>query len=254
MDDLVQHASRLMPHTSGGVFVTGTDTGVGKTLVTAALATALRQQGLSIGVMKPVETGVAADGQGSDAARLQLAAGTTDAAYLVAPYSLSAPLAPLAAAQATGLEIDARRIEQAYRTLSGRHGYMLVEGIGGVRVPIGEKFDVLDLIQQLDLPVVVVGRSALGGVNHALLTLEALERRATRVIALVLNPTGPGETVGHAQTDSTVALLQQAASCCVLGPLPYVPPAHGWTRQVSVMAQDCQIIRLANLLTASEAP
>jgi dethiobiotin synthetase len=240
-------------HGSRGVFVTGTDTGIGKTLVTAALATVLRQQGLSIGVMKPVETGVAADGDESDAARLQLAAGTMDPADLVNPYSFPAPLAPLSAAQAAGVEIDARRIVQAFTTLS-RHRYMLVEGVGGVRVPIGGKFDVLDLIHHLGLPVVVVGRSALGGVNHALLTLEALDRRGVRVLALVLNPTGQRETAGHAQTDSTVALLRQAAGCCVLGPLAYASPAQGWSRQVAVLAQDPQIIQLANLLTTSAAP
>ena len=234
-----------------GFFVTGTDTGVGKTLVTAALAAALRHQGVSVGVMKPVETGVT-ERHASDAVRLQLAAGTTDPTDLVSPYPLPEPLAPLAAARVMGLEIQREPVQQAFRTLSSRHRYMLVEGIGGVRVPISEKYEVLDVIRDFGLPVVVVGRTAIGGVNHALLTLEALERRGIAVVALVANPTVPVEKPGHAQADSTVTLLRQAAVLPVLGPLLYASPAQGWSSQVEILAGDPAILWLSSQLTAAE--
>jgi len=156
-----------------GCFIAGTDTGVGKTVVTAALAVCLRQRPLNVGVMKPIETGIPGNGAGSDAERLLAGAAAKDPLELVTPFRFPAPLAPLAAARQAGSTIALDRILAAYRTLAAKHAFMLVEGIGGVLVPITEGSDVRDLISQMDLPVLVVGRASIGGVNHALLTIEA---------------------------------------------------------------------------------
>ena len=161
-----------------GVFVTGTDTGVGKTLVTAALALALKRLGRSVGVMKPIETGITPSRvERSDAARLRAVVESEETLGAICPYQFEQPVAPLAAAQAERRTIDLRVIRQVYRLLVNRYDYVVVEGIGGVRVPIAPKADVMDLIRSLKLPVVVVGRAGLGGINHALLVVDALRRR-----------------------------------------------------------------------------
>jgi dethiobiotin synthetase len=226
---------------------------VGKTVVTAALAHALKRDGLTVGVMKPVETGVVAGAAHADSMRLRQAAETTDPLELISPYRLAAPLAPLAAAEHAGIVIDVHLIEKTFRTLAGRYQVVLVEGVGGIRVPLAEKFDVLDLIQLLGLPTVVVGRAALGGINHALLTVEALQARGLAVLALVLNrPSVQDETDGPVvehQIRSTVAMLQRLSPVPVLGPIPHLPSiGQRWDEGVSHLAQDEVIKRLVDLI------
>lgn len=215
-----------------GCFVTGTDTGVGKTVVAAALAICLRQRGLNVGVMKPVETGVRERGSTlSDAESLRAAGGAVDPVDAISPYRLAAPLAPLAAARQAGIVIEMDRILAAYEGLAAGHTLMVVEGIGGVMVPIGHYFNVRDLIARLGLPAVVVGRATLGGVNHALLTIEALRQRRIAILGIVLNRTAiPSEPswkrpdgIDTRQGDSTVELVKELSGVPVLGPLRHEP-------------------------------
>lgn len=206
-----------------GVFVTGTDTGVGKTFVSAALVCRLVQLGCSVGVMKPVETGVDSDTSNhSDAARLMAVAGVKDSLDLVSPYRFPAPLAPFSAASAQGQVIELSEIVRCYEQLAARYPCVVVEGAGGLLVPMDSQWDMSDLVSRLGLPVVLVGRVGLGGINHALLTLEALERRKISVVALLLNETAaPVGSMQLEQQASTVALLRERVSVPLLGPLPY---------------------------------
>lgn len=237
----------------GGCFVVGTDTGVGKTVVTAALATCLTRRGLSTGVMKPVETGLEGGWPGtSDAERLQSAALAEDDAELIAPYRLPLPLAPLDAARQAGLVIRPERIVKAWRRLAGRYPYVLVEGAGGLLVPLTDKEDMADLLQMIALPAVVVGRSALGGVNQALLTLEALRSRRIPVLALLLNDCcpvkGPSD---EAQRKSTADLLRERAGAGLplLGPLPYdAALEQDWPAALRRLSGDPAIEALADLI------
>jgi len=236
-----------------GCFVTGTDTGVGKTLVTAALAACLKQRGCAVGVMKPIETGWRPnEADKSDAARLRVAAALDDPLDLLSPYRFPAPLAPLSAARSAGTVISLEKIIEAYGQLAVRHHYLLVEGVGGLCVPLTDRADVQDLIERLALPVLVVGRCALGGVNHALLTLAALRARKISVLALVLNQQAPlqeGEDE-RAQRDSTMRLLRERSELPVVGPLPYQPiVAQDWNVGVSRLASDPAIEKLAALIT-----
>lgn len=237
-----------------GIFITGTDTGVGKTLVTAALALHLKKHGFSVGVMKPIETGVspAKDTQ-SDAARLRSIVENEEPTGAIRPYSFELPVAPLAAAQAVGQVINPETIRKVYRLLSGRYHYTVVEGIGGVQVPITTKMTVTDLIKQLRLPAVVVGRSGLGGVNHALLTIEALRRKHIHVIALVLNRThAVRSALARVQERSTIEILRKQAGIPVLGPLPYEPGLPGRFRPAVVhLARSAAMKKLAKLVRAS---
>ncbi len=236
------------------VFITGTDTGVGKTLVTAALALHLRRRGIDIGVMKPVETGVTSPAAvGSDARRLKAAAAVDDEIALIRPYAFRAPLAPLAAARLQRRAVRAATIMAAFKRLYARHQLVLVEGVGGVQVPLTASEDVVDLMQRMSLPVIVVGRAGLGGINHARLTLDALQRRHISVLALVLNRTTASKgTPADRQVRSTAALLREQAGVPVLGPLPYFNGLRdGWMPAVTAVARTPAIKQLARLLLSS---
>jgi dethiobiotin synthetase len=235
-----------------GIFITGTDTAVGKTLVTAALARSLKRRGLDIGVMKPVETGVV-QGRPSDAVRLARAAQVSDVLDLVRPYAFRLPVAPFDAARAERRTIKMPTIVRAYQQLHARHDLLLVEGAGGVLVPITSTMDVLDLIETLKTPVVVVGRAGLGGVNHAMLTLNALRARTIPILALVLNRAAPAKTaVARQQEQSTVKLLRESAEVPVIGPLPYRAGVDvRFERAVETMAANSEMRKLTKLLLAS---
>ncbi|MGZ8394439.1 MAG: dethiobiotin synthase [Nitrospira sp.] len=239
-----------------GLFITGTDTGVGKTVVSAALVRRLVQMRCSVGVMKPVETGVQSNLlDESDAGRLMAAAGVKDSLELVCPYRFRAPLAPIAAACAEGRCVDMQNILQLYTQLAERYAFMVVEGAGGLLVPTGQNWSMRDLIVQLGLPVVLVGRAGLGGINHALLTLESLGREGIVVTGLVLNETAGSRTPAEReQITSTVSLLQKRAGVPVLGPLPYQPHFDGdWFGTIELLARSGPIMDLADLVWRATA-
>lgn len=175
------------------VFITATDTGIGKTVVAAALALCLRDQG-RVAAFKPVESGVpSTDGNLADSEILAQASHLEDfeAACL---YRLTHPLAPAVAAEMEGVQIHPDRILRRIRSLKRNHDYLVVEGIGGVRVPIRWDYSVLDLMSDLALPVLLVARAGLGTLNHTLLTLDAIQARGLQTWAILLNScsTTPG--------------------------------------------------------------
>lgn len=169
-----------------GLFVTGTDTGVGKTEIACGLLRAWRASGRAVAAMKPAQSGVE-PGTPTDAERLAAAAATGDPADLVCPYSFEAPLAPAVAARVAGVEVDLERILAAARELASRHGALLVEGAGGLLVPLTSRETYADLAIALGYPVLVVARTGLGTVNHTALTVEALRSRGLAVAGVVLN-------------------------------------------------------------------
>jgi dethiobiotin synthetase len=237
-----------------GTFITATDTGVGKTVVTAALAVALCKHGYSVGVMKPIETGVPSSADaGSDAAQLRAAARSSDALTEIRPYAFRRPLAPLDAARLEKITVTLPTIMRAFHTLQSRHEVVLVEGVGGVHVPITSSLDVSDLIYRMKLPALVVGRVSLGGINHALLTLGALRQRKISILALVLNQTLPAQTAtARAQECSTVRLLRQLAGVPVIGPLPYRSTLErNFHSEVARLAKTAALTKLMRLVLAS---
>jgi dethiobiotin synthetase len=176
--------------TARGLFVTGTDTGVGKTFVAAALAAVLRARGVDVGVMKPVASGCVAGAHGlvsRDARELQRAAATRDPGELVTPFAFRLPLAPAVAARRAGRRFSMARALIAYRRLARRHELMIVEGVGGLLVPLGPRLCVADLAARMRLPLLVVVANRLGAINHALLTLNEARRRRLPVWRVVLN-------------------------------------------------------------------
>jgi dethiobiotin synthetase len=238
-----------------GIFLTGTDTAVGKTLVAGALAKNLCRRGLSVGVMKPVETGVSDHAsEHTDTNRLVTAAAVQDDLRLVNPFSFPQLTAPSAAARLSSQIIALANITRCYRTIAGRHHITLVEGIGGLLVPVGDAWDVRDLIIELGLPVIVVGRTALGGINHARLTMEALRARHIRILALVLNQTRPiSSDLEREQDKTTCSALRELITEPVLGPVPYLDMAdHDWQRTVDCLALDPLFNALGDLVSRIE--
>jgi len=171
------------------VFVTGTDTGVGKTLVACALLRALRSRGIDAGAMKPIETGVGPSGP-ADAVALRLAAGERDPLADVCPQPFALAAAPSAAARAEGRALDLAAIDAAYARLRARRSFLVVEGAGGLLVPIAAELSMADLALRFALPLLVVARAALGTINHTRLTLDAARARGLAVAGVVISYSG----------------------------------------------------------------
>jgi dethiobiotin synthetase len=173
------------------LLVTATDTGVGKTLIAAALAKSWRASGLDVGVMKAVASGCGRGPDGSlvsrDALILRSAAQSADVPDLICPLAFEAPLAPHVAAEMEGRAVDLRSADRALDELQRRHQWLLVEGLGGALAPLTEEISVADWAARHRLGALVVARADLGTLNHTRLTLEALAARGVTVIGVVLN-------------------------------------------------------------------
>lgn len=208
--------------TKFGLFVTGTDTDIGKTVIAGALALAFRRRGIDVGVMKPAATGCRTRGTkriAEDIEFLLAAAGSEDEPELVCPYMLREPLAPEVAAQIEGIRIDTRKIIAAYRELSDRHEMIIVEGAGGVFVPIKKNYFMLDLLPALALPALVVIRPGLGTINHTLLTCEILRAQGTKIAGLIMNDYPKRPSLSE-RTNPDV--LRRYAKTPLLGVVPHL--------------------------------
>lgn len=194
------NAERRIFHPGAGLFITGTDTGVGKTIVAAGLVISLKRLGLDTGYFKPVASGAVKtrDGLMSPDVRLILnTTGLMDPPPLINPVCLAPPLAPLPAAERSGVSWSLSEITRAYALLRRYHDFLVVEGIGGLLVPLKKKVLVIDLIKRLGLPVLVVGRPHLGTINHTLMTLTLLKQQQVKVLGFLFNGqkgrSGPAE-------------------------------------------------------------
>jgi len=175
---------------SRGFFITGTDTGIGKTVVAEGLIRAIKAKGLSVCPMKPAESGCSTK-KGKlfppDATALLKASGADEALDTINPYRLSNPLAPSVAAEIEAVRIDKRKILSVYRKLSKKYEMMIVEGAGGIMVPVYKKYLFLDLAKDIGLPLIIVARPGLGTINHTLLTIEAARNRGLDIAGIVIN-------------------------------------------------------------------
>ncbi|MFH1576247.1 MAG: dethiobiotin synthase [Candidatus Margulisiibacteriota bacterium] len=167
-----------------GIFITGTDTEVGKTFITALLAQYLMDQGINVGAMKPIACGPKKD---NDAIWLKTALKLKDPLKLINPIQFKQPLAPHTAARLLNKKISLSKIFKAYKKLKKEHDLVLVEGIGGALVPITQDYFVADLIKDLKLPTIIVARAGLGTLNHTLSTIEILRSRKIEILGVILN-------------------------------------------------------------------
>ena len=203
-----------------GIFVTGTDTGVGKTMVSAALAHFLTERGLNVGIMKPAESGVSDPSRlGGDGSLLQWAASSSDALEEISPYRLRAPLAPAQAAEKEKCFIDFAGLAATAQTLGKRHDFLIVEGAGGLMTPLSGGLLMADLAKEIGLPLLVVTTARLGTLNQTLLTIFAAQQMEIPLAGYLINrmPTQPDEAA-----ETAPHTLASLASADILGVLPEV--------------------------------
>ena len=194
-------------------FITGTDTGVGKTLICCALLHAFAAQGQRVAGMKPVAAGCDEDGKNADVKQLRAASNILASFGQVNPYSFPYPVAPHIAARNAGVRIDFPRILTSYHELASQADVVIVEGIGGFKVPLNERQDSAELAQQLGLPTIVVVGMRVGCLNHALLTAGAIESCGLKLAGWVANVLDGGMLALR----DNIAALEQRLSAPLLG-------------------------------------
>lgn len=215
-----------------GIFITGTDTGVGKTVAAAALARLLRDKGVNVGVMKPVTSGCDARGGELFSADAELLAfgAKTAVSHEVAPYLFREPIAPSAAAEIEHTRVEFSRILAAYHRLAEQHDFIIVEGAGGLMVPLSGGLMVADLVKLLALPLLVVARPDLGTVNHTVLTTFVARQMEIDVRGVLIN----GYPEEPSLAESTAPhLIDSLAGVPLLGRLPRIDASD---EQVIVVA------------------
>ncbi len=205
-----------------GWFITGTDTGVGKTVIAGALAMLVREQGRRVAVFKPVATGCRRDmrlGLVSEDAEFLAHCAESDATLeTINPVRYGGDLAPLAAAEHTRKPVDWDAIDRSWGQLRASSEWAVVEGAGGLLVPIDREHSMADLAKRFDLPLVIVARPALGTINHTLLTIEAARSRGLSIAAVVINGYRPDSaTLAEETNPDVIARLARI-------PIPLIVP------------------------------
>lgn len=213
------HASGLTPR---GFFITGTDTGVGKTLITCALLHAYAGLGRRVVGMKPVAAGAIRNPGGlinEDVVQLRAASNVDAALTLINPYCFDAPIAPHLAAEHAGVVITLATIVSAFERLAAAADVVLVEGVGGFRVPLNRAEDAADLAQCLGLPVILVVAIRLGCLNHALLTADAIRSKGLAFAGWIANRMD----TAMAEAERNVAALAERLPAPLLGDIEFTP-------------------------------
>ena len=189
-----------------GLFIAGTDTGVGKTLIAGGIARVLCQQGLKVGVFKPIASGCRDEGIliSSDTEFLALCADAEYSLSVISPVTYKTPAAPITCVQIEGRAIDYEEIAVAYKYLCDNTDVVIVEGIGGAMVPLDAEHTVLDLAVEFNLPTVIVARPNLGTINHSLLTIAAVRNAGLPVAGLVISGYNPMEATIAEETSPDV--------------------------------------------------
>lgn len=209
-----------------GIFITGTDTGVGKTIVAAGIIRALKKRGINTGAMKPVETGCET-GAGAllpaDGMLLRDIAGMDEPVEVIAPVRFAHPLSPLVASEIEQRAVDISSIMAARAALAAKYDFLVAEGAGGLMVPIMKKTDAVlymtDLIRALDLPVLIVAGPGLGTINHTLLTVTHALGEGIEVRGVILNFSRPPLNTPAERTNP--AVLERLCPVPVLGVVQY---------------------------------
>jgi len=204
-----------------GIFITGTDTGVGKTVVAAALAYACRQKKLDFGYLKPMESGILDRkhlNTASDAALVKKAGSLPEALDEIVPFTFREPLAPRLAAQRAGIKISREQLINSVKERINPNRLTIVEGAGGLMAPLCENFLVLDLIRELEFPSLIVCRTALGSINHTLLTITCLRHIGMEPVGIIANNTSSSGIAEEAFRDQ----ITEFTPLPILGEIPFM--------------------------------
>jgi dethiobiotin synthetase len=218
----------LTPVRIPGLFITATDTGVGKTVIASAIARWYRDRGSRVGVCKIAATGCARRREGLISEDSEVLAHCADSAFsldVICPIRYAEPLAPAVAAQRSGVPLDWSLLQSSLHTMSSQSDVMIIEGVGGVMVPMDEKHTVLDVARWLRLPTIIVARPDLGTINHTLLTVNALRSAGVKIAGVVINRY-PTNTPDTAQETNPAAIQKWAdvPVLCLVPDEPFTPP------------------------------
>ena len=236
-----------------GVFITATDTSVGKTTVAAGLVGFLKRQGVDVGVMKPVASGAIECDSGKlisqDAEMLVKFSGSTDPWEWINPYCLATPVTPSLAARIEAVSIHFDKIQSAYKEIVRRHDFVVVEGAGGAMSPVFENLVVVDMIRALDVPALIVSRSALGTINHTLMTDECLRGHQVPVLGFFLNrfPKNP-----NLAESTNAEIIASVGGLAHLGSIPEMGDLFSQQQVVETFAQAVHRDQLLELLCDPE--
>ena len=225
-----------------GAFITGTDTEVGKTIVAGGLAGAIKNRGIDVGVMKPVQSGgVEKDGKllSSDALFMLSACGIDDDISLVNPVCLRLPAAPNLAAEVAGVEIDIDEIISCYQELCNKHEFMLVEGAGGLTTPITDEYQMHELVKALKLPLIIVARPGLGTINHTLLTAEFASQKSIPIVGVIINNYPVDDKKDDIVYRTNPKQIANFGNLKILGIVPHDP---------SINLENCEVGNIVNLI------
>ena len=212
-----------MADAAAGVFVTGTGTEVGKTVVAAAIARTMASEGRRVAVFKPCVTGLEEEGE-TDHELLRRAAGSTQSDDGIAPYRYDPPASPHLAAALAGEEIDPQRLREAAGAAADGADALVCEGVGGLLVPLAPAYSVRDLAADLGYPLVIAASPGLGTINHTLLTIEAARAAGLEVAAVVLTPWPASPSGIEASNRKTIAALG-AVEVLTLPQLDFAEPS-----------------------------
>ncbi|CAM4510382.1 dethiobiotin synthetase [Paenibacillus endophyticus] len=213
---------KVNDETIRGLFVTGTDTGVGKTVITAAITSMLRAEGMNAGIWKPIQSGALLGTGHTDAERLLKSTGIHEQPEAVAPFSFEAPLTPMLAAKQAGATLTLKELIAAGLPLAKRYEALVIEGAGGVAVPLTDDAIMADLISELGIPALIVARSNLGTINHTLLTASFLQNRGVTIIGVILNDGQLTELKDDPSVATNAQLIEQYSNLKVLGRFPHL--------------------------------
>ena len=246
---MARRAERREQNTKG-FFITGTDTGVGKTIISAALIKAAHMLGLKACGMKPIETGCKQreNRKGNDSlippdgTFLREITGTDESIDLITPVRFENPLAPLPASEIEDKPIDLDKIKTAFRELSSRYDVIIVEGIGGLLVPIKREYFVIDLAKYFGFPIIVVSKPGLGTINHTMLTVNYAIKEGLDVAGIIINYTRPPEKILAENTNPEI--IKRLSPVPVLGIFPYMKDLESRTiEKEAVKNLDIELIR-----------
>jgi dethiobiotin synthetase len=240
-----------------GFFITGTDTGVGKTVIVAALVKSIGLLGYSVCGMKPIETGCKKSEFRVQSSRLKVQkeklipsdgmflreiAGMDDSIDLVTPITFENPLAPMVASDIEGIPVDIDKIHKAYKELSKKYDVVIIEGIGGLLVPVRKDYFVLDLARDFRLPLIVVSRPGLGTLNHTMLTVNYAIKEDLNVAGIIINYTRPPKDTIDEETNPEV--IKQISPIPLIGIFPYLEDLESSTIEKAVVKNlDIEIIK-----------
>jgi len=227
-----------------GFFVTGTDTGIGKTMIAGGLIRALTFMGLKTAGMKPVESGCIREGKvliPSDGTFLKQIAQMQEPVTQVTPCCFEAPLAPLPASELEKKSVSVTSIRKAFYNLYTRYDAVIVEGVGGIMVPLRENYFVIDLARDMGLPLIVVAKPGLGSINHTMLTVKYALKEGLAVAGIIINYSHPPE--GSLAEETNPQLLKQICPVPLIGIFPYLKNRDDETiQQAALKNLDMEVI------------